>query len=277
MTDRIKFAYLTYNDMISRIESGEINEYDIIYSKDRYIMYLITETLEPLELRSRVYTFSSVNEAENAINEATDTYVGQVVSILDNDVYKGYIVNKNDNKFIVTPLYEYPGSIDYNILGNRPIINMVGTLDEPIMISKLDDGFYKIKGQYKISDLEETTYLSASDIIFIVNQDSDIIKIKEITSSEIIDYIITSSNITKKVYITEQYLKDNNYVTNSYIDSKIEALKFSIEEDMQSYVKEIVDQIFTEELDKKIDAHIDDNIEAIDNSRINSLFGNSTY
>ena len=29
MTDRIKFAYLTYGDMLSKLESGEINEYDI--------------------------------------------------------------------------------------------------------------------------------------------------------------------------------------------------------------------------------------------------------
>ena len=115
MTDRIKFAYLTYNDMLSKIESGEINEYDVIYSKDRYVTYLITETLEPLELRSRIYVFNSINEAENKLNEATDTYIGQIVSILEKDAYRGYIVNKKNDKFIVTPLYEYPESIDYTL------------------------------------------------------------------------------------------------------------------------------------------------------------------
>ena len=67
MTDRIKFAYLTYGDMLSKLESGEINEYDIIYSKDQYVTYLITEDLQPLQLRSRVYVFDSIDEAELAI------------------------------------------------------------------------------------------------------------------------------------------------------------------------------------------------------------------
>ena len=30
MTDRIKFAYLTYDDMLSKIDAGDLNEYDII-------------------------------------------------------------------------------------------------------------------------------------------------------------------------------------------------------------------------------------------------------
>lgn len=95
--DRIKFAYLTYDDMLSKLESGDINEYDIIYSKDKHITYLITEYLQPLELRSRVYAFNSVSEAEIGLNDATDTYVGQIVSILDKDAYRGYIVNQKGN------------------------------------------------------------------------------------------------------------------------------------------------------------------------------------
>ena len=89
MTDRTKFAYLTYGDMLSKLESGEINEYDIIYSKDQYVTYLITEDLQPLQLRSRVYVFDSISEAETKLNESTDTYIGQVVAILDNDTYRG--------------------------------------------------------------------------------------------------------------------------------------------------------------------------------------------
>ena len=69
MTDRIKFAYLTYDDMLSKIDSGDLNEYDIIYSKDQYVTYLITEELKPLQLRSRVYVFDSVSEAEIKLNK----------------------------------------------------------------------------------------------------------------------------------------------------------------------------------------------------------------
>ena len=244
MTDRVKFAYLTYEDMLSKIDSGDLNEYDIIYSKDKYVTYLITEELQPLELHSRVYVFDSVSEAETKLNESTDTYAGQVVAILDNDTYRGYIVNQKSGKFIVTPLWEHPEPIDYDTLGNQPIINLTGTLDEPIMVSELDDGIYRIKGQYKISDLEETIYLSASDIICNVVKNNQNIEIKKITSDNITDYIITNSDIYKNTYVTEQYLKDKNYTTTSYVDTKIEALELSIKEDMRGYFQEAITEVF---------------------------------
>ena len=272
MTDRIKFAYLTYDDMLSKLESGDLNEYDIIYSKDKYVTYLITEELKPLQLRSRVYIFDSVSEAEIKLNESTDTYIGQVVSILYNDTYRGYIVNQKSGKFIVTPLWEHPEQIDYDTLGNRPIVNLIGTLDKPIMASELDDGIYRIKGQYKISDLEETIYLSASDILMTVSKNNQNIEIKKITSDDITDYIITNSDISKNTYITEQYLKDNNYVTTAYVDTKIEALELSIKEDMRGYVKEAITEVFGEELDKKIDDRIDEKIVPMSDSQIRNLF-----
>lgn len=272
MTDRIKFAYLTYDDMLSKLESGDLNEYDIIYSKDKYVTYLITEELKPLQLRSRVYIFDSVSEAEIKLNESTDTYIGQVVSILYNDTYRGYIVNQKSGKFIVTPLWEHPEQIDYDTLGNRPIVNLIGTLDKPIMVSELDNGIYRIKGQYKISDLEETIYLSASDILMTVSKNNQNIEIKKITSDDITDYIITNSDISKNTYITEQYLKDNNYVTTAYVDIKIEALELSIKEDMRGYVQEAITEVFGEELDKKIEDKIDEKIVPMSDSQIRNLF-----
>ena len=272
MTDRIKFAYLTYDDMLSKLESGEINEYDIIYSKDQYVTYLITEDLQPLQLRSRVYVFDSISEAEIKLNESTDTYVGQVVAILDDDTYRGYIVNQKSGKFIVTPLWEHSEPIDYDTLGNRPIINLVGTVGKPIMVSELDDGIYRIKGQYKISDLEETIYLSASYIIITVSKNNQNIEIKKITSDNITDYIITNSDIYKNTYVTEQYLKDNNYTTTSYVDTKIEALELSIKEDMRGYVQDAITEVFGEELDKKIDDRIDEKFVPMSDSQIRNLF-----
>ena len=272
MTDRIKFAYLTYDDMLSKIDSGDLNEYDIIYSKDKYVTYLITEELKPLQLRSRIYVFDSVSEAEIKLNESTDTYVGQVVAILYNDTYRGYIVNQKSGKFIVTPLWEHPEPIDYDTLGNRPIVNLVGTLDKPIMISELDDGIYRIKGQYKISDLEETVYLSASYILMTVSKNNQNIEIKKITSDDITDYIITNSDISKNTYVTEQYLKDNNYATTDYVDNKISALEQSINEDIEKYISDIVDKQFSSMLDEKIDAKINKKIQPVDNSQVQSLF-----
>ena len=272
MTDRIKFAYLTYEDMLSKLDTGELNEYDICFSKDRFVTYIITEELQPLELRSKVYVFDSVSEAETKLNEATDTYIGQVVAILNDGIYRGYIVNKENDIFTTTPLWEHPEPIDYDTLGNRPIVNLVGTLDEPIMVSELDNGLYRIKGQYKISDLEETVYLSASDVICTVSKDTKGIVIKCITSDNITDYLITSSDISKNSYITNQYLKDNNYTTTSYVDTKIEALELSIQEDMRAYVQGIIEDVFGESLDEIIDNRISENIQSMDSTQIQNLF-----
>ena len=93
-----------------------------------------------------------------------------------------------------------------------------------------------------------------------------------ITSDNITDYIITNSDISKNTYVTDQYLKDNNYTTTSYVDTKIEALELSIKEDMRGYVQEAITEVFGEELDKKIDDRIDEKIVPISDSQIRNLF-----
>ena len=272
MTDRIKFAYLTYDDMLSKIDSGDLNEYDIIYSKDQYVTYLSTEELRPLELRSRVNVLDSITEAENKLNESTDTYVGQVVAILDNDTYRGYIVNQKSGKFIVTPLWEHSEQIDYDTLGNRPIVNIVGTIEEPIMVSELENGIYRIKGRYKITINDITTYLNPNYCIFIISRDSNNILIKKISNEEIIDYTVSDDVITTNLTITEDFLNKNGYTTISYVDKKIEALELLFKEDIKSYIQEEINKLFNEELNSKIDNRIDAKILSATEEEIASLF-----
>lgn len=269
LNTKIKFAYLSYSDMLSKIESGELDAFDIVFGRnDTKSIYIISEDLEPIELRSRVYVYDSVSDAETALNDNNDTYTGQLVSIAYKGVYRGYIVNERDGKYIVAPLWEHPNPIDYDTLGNRPIINMIGTLDNPIIVSDLEDGNYNIKGQYKISDLIETVYLSGSDALFIVKKTEDSINIKMITSDNITDYQITNGNIVSNKYVTEDYLKSNNYATSDYVDNKISALEQLIKEDMEQYM----DSILGEVLDEKIDSRIDEKIIPTTNSQINDLF-----
>ena len=265
-------AYLTYDDMLQAIESKKIDEYDVVFSRDRLITYVISKDLEPIEFHSRVYVFNSIEEAEEKLNAATDTYIGQIVSILYDGKYRGYIVDESDEKFTVTPLWEHPEPIDYDTLGNRPIVNLVGTLDDPIMVSELDGGIYNIKGQYKISNLIETIYLSASSVIVMVKKDGDATCIKHITTDQITDFFISGDSITSQEYITDQYLKDNNYSTTNYVDSKIAALEQSIKEDIQQYISDIVEEQFSTVLDEKIESKIDEKIKPVENSQVQKLF-----
>lgn len=267
-----RLAYLTYSDMIQKIQDKEIDEYDIVYSKDRLITYLISEELEPIEMRSRVYVFNDEETAIVQLNQNTDTYIGQIVAILYNGIYRGYIVNEKDGKFIVTPLWEHSEPIDYNTLGNRPIESLIGTFGNTIIVSELDTGIYSIRGQYKITEDDKTLNISSNDVIFIVNKEDNSIMIKKITSENIIDYLVSDRTITSNKYITSDYLSQNNYTTTDYVDIKIEALNKSITEDMQNYVKKIVEEQFGTILDDKIESKIGEMYIPIDDSEINNLF-----
>lgn len=252
-----RLAYLTYDDMLQKIQTKEIDEYDVIYSKDRLVIYLISENLEPIEIHSRVYIFNSIEEAEIKLNDATDTYIGQIVSILYNDKYRGYIVNQKDDKYIVTPLWEYPEPIDYNTLGNQPITNLVGTLEEPIIVSELESGIYKISGRYKITQTDLTVYLNPNINIFIIGKTDEIISIKKISNEEIIDYSVKNDIVSKtNLTITEDYLIKNGYATTTYIDKKIEALNISLHEDIQKYIDEVIGDKFNSIIDERIDRKI---------------------
>lgn len=268
---RVKFGYLTYDEMIARIESGEVNVYDIIYCKDQYVTYLISEDLTPIELKSRVYVFDSVIEAEHTLNNAIDTYNGQIVSVLDGDCYRGYIVNSSNGKYTIVPLYEHAGPIDYNSLNNRPVVNLVGTLDNPVTISELTSGIYSIKGQFKIHSSEETVHLSASSALFIIDANEIGILIKKITSTEIISYTITDNLVTSNAVITQDFLTEHGFITEKSVDQKIAALDFIKKEEAETYVTALVLDILDSELDLKIDQKIDEKIESVNNEEIVNL------
>ena len=140
---RAKFGFLNYDDMLSRIAEGKLDAYDIVFSKDKKEVFILNESLEPVAMHSKVYVYESIEKANIELNINTDTYVGQIVSILNGDVYYGHIVNKStDGVYYVTPLYEHAEPIDYDTLGNKPIENLMGTYNTPIILAELPTGIY---------------------------------------------------------------------------------------------------------------------------------------
>lgn len=276
--NRAKFGYLTYNDMLQKITDEVLDQHDIIFTKDTKETYIISSDLEPIALRSKVYVYNSKEDAIEAINNNTDTYVGQIVSILEGDTYRGYIVNKNSklrtNSYTVSPLTDI-SSIDYNTLGNKPIINKVGQSNNPIIISTLENGIYSISGHFKIASNDVTTHLNPNATIFIVGHNDENISIKKIATKEIIDYTINDDLSTViNQYITSDYLKYNGYVTTSYVDEKLIALDFVAKEDMNTYVEELVLSVLDEKLIPVIDERIDKKILGATDEQIKLLFKN---
>ena len=273
--NRAKFGYLTYNDMLQRVAEGVIDQHDIVFTKDTNEIFIISKDYEPIPLKNRVYVYNSLAEAIASVNRNVDTYIGQIVSILDGDVYKGYIVNKDMTgiglTYTVLPLANQSG-VDYNTLGNKPIVNLVGTLDEPITISQLDNGTYSIIGQYKVDHSESTIYLNASPTIVIVENNNNSLMIKKISSAEIVNYKIVDGTIEKNIYVTDKFLKECGYATTSYIDSKLEALNFITKEEIGEYVNQLFNNIVEDVLDAKINKKIDEKIQSVPNEHVVNLF-----
>ena len=275
MNTRAKWAYLNYNSLQAKIDEGILDAYDVIYTKDSHENVIITPELDIWSVRSRIYTFDSVDEANLQLNINTDTYKGQIVAIFNNDKYSAYIVNQNEmGTYLATPLSA--DNIDYNTLGNRPIENLVGTLDEPIVIADLSSGTYKIKGQYKISDDYGTVFLSADGDLFLTYKTSTETRIKRITKDTIQDFIISDSDVVKRTYITDEYLVENGYATTDYVDSKITAFEESIRTDIESYVESVVEDIITEKvdaiIDERLDVKLDERIQETTNEEVENLF-----
>lgn len=272
-TTRARYGYLSYNDMLTRISDGVLDAYDIVYTYDTKENYIISPDLVPWSVHSRVYTFNSVEEANEILNNNSDTYEGQIISILDNDTYRGYVVNKKDQMYYVVALYEHPGLIDYNTLGNRPIENIIGSLDNPVIINNLTFGFYKVKGQYYITETDETTYLSVDGDLFIIEIENNNKLIKRITKDSITDITISqSSEITSKSYVTDEYLKNNGYTTIDYVDSKVLALEETIENNTKSYIDEVIIGQVDSVIDEKIIQKFDEVIQETSNEEIENLF-----
>ena len=258
MNTRAKWAYLSYDSIQTKINEGVLDAYDIIYTKDSHENVIIYPDLEIWSVRSRIYVFDSVEEANTQLNANTDTYVGQIVAILCNNTYRGYIVNSVDGQFTVTPLWENTEQIDYNTLGNRPIVNLEGTLGNTIIVDELGNGIYNIKGQYKIDSSDITLNISANEILFMVEKSDDSIKIKQISHDNITDYLVLDGVITSDTYITSEYLSQCDYATKEYVDIKIAALQESINENVREYIADIVDEQLGIVLDEKIENSMSD-------------------
>lgn len=257
-TNRAKFVYKNYDEIQEGINSGMLDAYDIIYTKDTHENVIIAPDYSVIPIKSKVYRFVDTESAEEFLNSVTDTYEGQIVSIIFKGNYSAYIVNrKRDGTFFVSPLNVYSGEIDYNTLGNRPICNLEGTMDNPVNIVGLDSGHYQIRGQYKLG---ETIYVSVSSNIFLVEHMQDNTYIKKISAKDITDYDVSKDGIVESSIVpTTEWLSKQGYVTEHYVDLKIAALDFITKEEIEEYVSNIVLQ--------NIDATVNTRIDQIMNER----------
>ena len=274
-TQRAKFAYIKRDEIQKLINAGKIDANDIIYTNDSHENIFIGADLSVNPVRSKIYRFPDEDTAKEKLNESSDTYAGQLIAILNDGTYKAYIVNKNqDDKYYISCLSDSTSKIDYDSLGNKPIDSLNGTLDNPVTISELDSGIYKVKGQYKVCSEDTTTYLSTNDNIFIVGKNEDsTISIKKITSLEITDYKISENQIESQTTIpTKEWIKEQGYATETYVNEKIAALDFITKDEVQQYVTQVINAGLDSIIDEKIDTKLNESFAQVKDSDINTLF-----
>ena len=211
---RAKFGYLTYDDMVAKIADEKLDEYDICYTKDTHECYIVSEDKVPVAIKSKVNTYSSTDDAEKDLNSSLSTYEGQIVAIKYKDRLRAYIVEKNNDGFFVTPLDVARDVIDYDTLGNRPIVNINGTTESPIIISELSEGIYHVSGQYTISPLDQNINLAMRDILFVTDGNGNI---QKISGKSIMNYSVTNGEVKQDIFATQGYV-DSKLITATYED-----------------------------------------------------------
>lgn len=272
--NRSKVAFVRYDEIQAKIRAKELDAYDIVYTKDTHENLLITPELTPIPIQYRVYRFTDARTAEEFLNDTTDTYEGQLVSIQFEGRYSAYMVNRNSDGFYVTPLNQYSGEIDYDILRNRPIVSLTGSLDSPVVVSQLNDGIYTVKGQYLISPDSETTYLSSHNNLFLVSHGTQGCCIRKITAEDITNYTVSPLDgiVSVSFVPTTDYLNEQGYSTTEYVDQKVAAMNFLTKAEVDTYVANLVAETIDDLLDQQIEMKIDEKFSPADSNLIAGLF-----
>lgn len=272
--NRVKYVYVNYDDIQWKIDSGEIDQYDIVFTKDTHEQYFIKEDLSLLRIISKVYCFDSIIEAEETLNKNTDTYVGQIVAIANDNIYSGYIVNRENGKYTVNSLSDSRSPIDYDNIDHRPVINKIGTQDGNLIIGDLDNGIYSVTGVYKIFNEYPTLFTVASNHLFLVEKTDSISYVKDISAKEIITYTLSNGAVNVLKSVTTQYLEDNQYITNDLFEAKLKTLDLITKAEVSEYVKTITNEYLEQNLGTTIDTKIDEKIQSlvVTDSDIENLF-----
>ena len=240
-SNRAKFAFLKYADILNKINDGTLNEFDIIYTKDSHENIIISPDLIPISVRSRIYVFDSVEDANTQLNENTDTYVGQIVSIVIDDKCKGYIVNRDSQgSYYVNKLTE-------DDISKNGIVYLKGTLSNKLIIFELGEGIYSIEGQYQIVP-DGTVYMTGGKELFIcsnggvhhVNGNS----IEKYTVADDgtvnIETYLTSADLSQYMTITDAQQIISDLVSQNVESEVIKALGKSIAQ--QSDIENILNK-----------------------------------
>ena len=210
------------------------------------------------------YDMSLTEEDQSHIIEEVKKSIGldQYVKTSDMTTLLDNIIGNLEDKSTVV---DYINSLSYNTLSDKPIINMIGSLNAPVYITSLEDGIYKIKGQFIIGGSNTTVNSSPEDTFFLVSHDPDIqnkMTITKIQGDSITLYFLESDGTFRTDrYITEEWVKAQNFMSAN-------SAKEYITQAIQETVSDVIDQT----LDGKLDSALDKKLGGISTEELNNIF-----
>lgn len=212
------------------------------------------------------YDMSLTEEDQNHIIEEVKKSIGldQYVKTSDMTTLLDNIIGNLEDKSTVV---DYINSLSYNTLSDKPIINMIGSLNAPVYITSLEDGIYKIKGQFIIGGSNTTVNSSPEDTFFLVSHDPNIqnkMTITKIQGDSITLYFLESDGTFRTDrYITEEWVKAQNFMSAN-------SAKEYITQAIQESVADVIDQT----LDSKLDSALDKKLSGISTEELTNIFNN---
>ena len=106
--------------------------------------------------------------------------------------------------------------------------------------------------------------MGISSNIFLVEQSDENTFIKKISANDITDYVIDKDGaITSSVVPTTEWLSNQGYVTEQYVDLKIAALDFITKEEIEEYVSDVVLRNIDSTVNSRIDKIIDERFQIV--------------
>lgn len=210
------------------------------------------------------YDMSLTEEDQSHIIEEVKKSIGldQYVKTSDMTTLLDNIIGNLEDKSTVV---DYINSLSYNTLSDKPIVNMIGSLNAPVYITSLEDGIYKIKGQFIIGGANTTVNSSPEDTFFLVSHDPDIqnkMTITKIQGGSITLYFLESDGTFRTDrYITEEWVKAQNFMSAN-------SAKEYITQAIQETVSDVIDQT----LDGKLDSALDKKLGSISTEELNNIF-----
>nr|DAM79818.1 MAG TPA: hypothetical protein [Caudoviricetes sp.] len=108
----MKFGYGNANNIDTAVESGTLDERDLVLTKDTSELIYIKDDKTQQKIRPRVRTFTSTEDAVTELNKSSDTYAGQPISIKNSadGKYYPYTVQQGASSFVIEPVISNTGS-----------------------------------------------------------------------------------------------------------------------------------------------------------------------